>query len=277
MLNPFVDNSSPRISVINISGIISSADNVSFKNSKNQVDRAFNQHNLVAVCLVVDSPGGSAVQSHLIAEYIRSKAARQNIPVFGFVEDRAASGGYLVACAADLIFVSRFSMVGSIGVVMTSYNLTQAMKKIGVESKVFTSGSRKGGLNPLVEASEEEENDIENLLVETHKEFIGFVKERRGGKLREEESEDLFSGAVFGAQRALNLGLVDGFYTVLEEKVAEHLKIDQFKVVEFKVEEKSGLTGFLGLTSPTQKLFGTFLMRMLNFFSDEFSPFIAFK
>ena len=123
----------------------------------------------------------------------------------------------------------------------------------------------------------DEENDIENLLVETHKEFIGFVKERRGGKLREEESEDLFSGAVFGAQRAVNLGLVDGFYTVLEEKVAEHLKIDQFKVVEFKVEEKSGLTGFLGLTSPTQKLFGTFLMRMLNFFSDEFSPFIAFK
>ena len=91
MLNPFADNSSPRVAVITIFGKISSTDNVSFKNAKNQVDRAFNQPNLVAVCLSVDSPGGSAVQSHLIAEYIRGKATKQNVPVFGFVEDRAAS------------------------------------------------------------------------------------------------------------------------------------------------------------------------------------------
>ena len=277
MLNPFADNSSPRVTVITIFGKISSTDNVSFKNAKNQVDRAFSQLNLVAVCLIVDSPGGSAVQSHLIAEYIRGKATKQNIPVFGFVEDRAASGGYLVACAADLIFVSRFSMVGSIGVVMTSFSLTQAMKKIGVESKVFTAGSRKGGLNPLLETSEQEENDIEKLLFETHKEFIDFVKERRMGKLKEEESEDLFSGAVFGAQRALSLGLVDDLYTVMEDKVAELLKMDKLKMVAFNVEEKSGLPGFLGLTSPRQKFFETFLRKMMDFFSDGVNTFISFK
>ena len=157
---------------------------------------------------------GDVSQAH------RNQSEKHQVPVFCFVEDKAASGGYLVACSADLIFASRFSMVGSIWVVMTSISCVGLMDMLGIESKVYTAVPRKVGMNPLTRTTEEEEMDLRNLLSETHMEFINYVKERRLEKIKEEENDDLFSGAVFGLVRALELGLVDGIYTVMQDKVA---------------------------------------------------------
>jgi signal peptide peptidase SppA len=224
------------VSLLTLSGSISSDTGVSFKNEKKQIDSAFNQHNLKAICLKINSTRGSPVQSHLIAEYIRNQSEKHQVPVFCFVEDRAASGGYLVACSADLSFASKFSMVDSIGVVMTSFSCLGLMDMLGIESKVYTAGPMKVGMNPLTRTTEEEEMDLRNFLSETHVEFINYVKERRLEKIKEEDNDDLFSGAVYGSARTLELGLVDGIYTVMEEKVAELIGDTKFKMVEFGVK-----------------------------------------
>ena len=227
-------SSTPKVSLIHINGKISNDFGIGFKEIKNQIDSAFNQSNLKAVCLMVNSPGGSAVQSEMIAEYIRFKSDKKNVPVFCFVEDLAASGGYLVACAADLIFVSRFSMVGSIGVITTSFSLEGLMEMLGIQQKVYVSGSKKGGMNPFGKASEEDELDIQNRLQDIHQEFIKYVEERRLGKIKEEHREELFSGAVFGAEKGIEMGLADGMYNVWEEIVAELTGEMKFEVVEIK-------------------------------------------
>jgi len=237
--------STPRVSLITISGDIPK-----FSNIKEQMDSAFSQPNLKAVCLKIDSSGGSPVQSHLIAEYMKCKAEKCQVPVFCFVDDQAASGGYLVACAATMIFVSRFSMVGSIGVTMTSFTLTKLLDMLGIESKVYTAGSLKGEMNPLSPTKEEDGTYIEDLLKITHLEFINFVKENRGDKLVLKENKILFSGAVFGALKAIRLGLVDGLYTVLEDKVGELIGETEFKLVEIKNKDETfGLGNFFGFGS----------------------------
>jgi len=222
--------STPRVSILTITGKICDFDDI-----EQDIDSAFNQPNLRAVCLRINSPGGSPVQSHLIAEYIRIKAAVYQVPVYCFVEDMAASGGYLVACAATSIFVSRFSTVGSIGVTMTSFSVTKLLDKLGIDRKVYTTaGSLKGRLN-------------RNLLSEAHQEFINYVKDSRAKRLLLEESDALFSGAVFGAERAIKLGLVDGLYTVLKIKIAE-LVDGSFKLVEIGNKKQGfGLRSLFGI------------------------------
>jgi len=190
----------PHVSVITIFGNI-----CSFKKKKHEINSAFNQPNLKAVCLKINSPGGSPVQSHLIAEYIRSKAKSHQVPVYCFIEENAASGGYMVACAASMIFVTRFSIVGGLG------------KLEG---------------NPLTQTTKEEEIYKRTLLSDSHQEFINNVKESRDEKLVLDESEVLFSCAVFGALKAIQLGIVDGLYTVLEDKVGELIGNSKFKLVE---------------------------------------------
>jgi ClpP class serine protease len=145
-------------------------------------------------------------------------------------------------------------MVGSIGVVMTSFSCLGLMDMLGIESKVYTAGPRKVGMNPLTRTTEEEEMDLRNLLSETHVEFINYVKERRLEKIKEEDNDDLFSGAVFGSARALELGLVDGIYAVMEDKVAE-LGDTKFKMVEFEVKG-DGIRSLVGLAS-LSKYFGS--------------------
>ena len=140
-------STTPKVSLIRITGMISNDFGVSFKTIKNKIDSAFNQSNLKAVCMLVNSPGGSAVQSEMIAEYIRFKSQLKKVPVFCFVEDVAASGGYLVACAAEQIFVSRYSMVGSIGAITTSFSLEGLMEMLGIHYKVYTSGCSSSHLD----------------------------------------------------------------------------------------------------------------------------------
>jgi len=135
------------------------------------------------------------------------------------------------------IFVSRFSIVGSIGVTMTSFSFTKLLDMLGIESKVYTAGALKGGLNPLSATKDEEEIYVTDLLKRSHLEFIKFVKENRAETLMLEEESVLFSGAVFGALRAIELGLVDGLYNVLEDKVGELIGETNFMLVETKIKD----------------------------------------
>ena len=157
-----------RVSQLYLNGTIGTS--FTYNTVKRSVEEAFDQQNLKAVCIIINSPGGSPVQSQLIADYyIRYHGETRKIPVYAFIEDISASGGYLIACAADLIYVSRFSLVGSIGAVMTTFSAVPLLEKIGIEPKIFTAGCRKAGPNPMVQMSEEEEEDINNLLKYTHK------------------------------------------------------------------------------------------------------------
>jgi serine protease SohB len=173
-----------------------------------QLDRAFSMRHARAVALVVNSPGGSPAQSHLIYRRIRALAAEKKLPVIAFTEDVAASGGYMVACAADEIICDPSSIVGSIGVVGGSFGFAKLMEKLGIERRLYTSGEHKAMLDPFLP---EKPEDVERLKVvqrEIHEDFIALVKDSRGTRLRGPE-KDLFSGEYWTGRRAIELGIAD--------------------------------------------------------------------
>jgi serine protease SohB len=172
------------------------------------LDRAFNTRKARAVALAINSPGGSAAQSHLIHRRIRQLAGEKQIPVIAFIEDVGASGGYMIACAADEIVCDGSSIVGSIGVVGGSFGLHKLIEKIGVERRLYTSGDRKAMLDPFLEENPEDVKRLKSLQEEIHRSFIELVKSRRAGKLNGPE-KDLFSGEYWTGNTAKELGLVD--------------------------------------------------------------------
>jgi serine protease SohB len=190
------------------------------------LERAFEMRNIRAVALAINSPGGSAVQSHLIFRRIRMLAEEKKVPVLAFVEDVAASGGYMIACAADEIICDMSSIVGSIGVVGGSFGFEKLIEKLGIERRLYTSGEHKAMLDPFLP---EKPGDVERLKAiqhEIHESFIGLVKARRGGKLDSRESA-LFSGEYWTGRRGLELGLVDAIgdlRTVLRERFGDKVR-----------------------------------------------------
>jgi signal peptide peptidase SppA len=172
------------------------------------LDRAFAAGHAAAVAIVVNSPGGSPVQSHLIFRRIRELAREKNRRVIAFVEDAAASGGYMIACAADEIVADPHSIVGSIGVVGGSFGFDKAIAKLGIERRLYTSGEHKATLDPFLPENPEDVERLKKLQREIHDDFIALVKSRRGGKLGGPEN-DLFSGEYWTGRRGLELGLVD--------------------------------------------------------------------
>jgi serine protease SohB len=172
------------------------------------LDRAFAVRDAAAVAFAINSPGGSAVQSHLIFRRIRELAAEKNRRVIAFVEDAAASGGYMIACAADEIVADPHSIVGSIGVVGGSFGFDKLIQKIGVERRLYTSGEHKAMLDPFLPENPGDVERLKRLQREIHDSFIALVKSRRGGKLNGPEN-DLFSGEYWTGTRSLELGLVD--------------------------------------------------------------------
>ncbi len=173
------------------------------------LDRAFSLSRHRAVAVAINSPGGSPVQSHLILRRIRQLADEREKRVHVFCEDVAASGGYFLALAGDEIYADPSSIVGSIGVISASFGLVNAIERLGIERRVYTSGEMKSFLDPFLP---EQPSDVERLRAvqrEVHDAFIGVVKERRGQKLRAPDSE-LFSGAFWSGPRAQELGLIDG-------------------------------------------------------------------
>ena len=172
------------------------------------LDRAFSTRNARAVALSINSPGGAAAQSHLIHRRIRTLAEEKKIPVLAFVEDVAASGGYMIACAADEIVADPSSIVGSIGVVGGAFGFDKLIEKIGIERRLYTSGENKAMLDPFLPEKPEDVEKLKALQREIHESFIALVKARRGAKLESRETA-LFSGAYWTGQRGLELGLVD--------------------------------------------------------------------
>merc|ERR1712179_96842 len=237
-------NSTPVVVVLRFSGVIGQAELTSRK-SITLIDKAFSTPHVICVCLVVNSPGGSAADTSLIADYIKHKSEIcPAVKVISFVEGCAASGGYFIACAGQQIFTNKFAIVGSIGAVLVSADITGLLDKMGVKPVIFSAGERKLGLNPLVEHNEEHDKIYQDIVDDIHAEFIKFVEQSRGDRIKMADKDLLFSGAVWSGKRAVGLGLVDDTYDVMEKKVTEVLGLDNFRVVEIKNKRK-GLLSYL--------------------------------
>jgi serine protease SohB len=172
------------------------------------LDRAFAWPRGRAVALLINSPGGSAVQSHLVFQRIRQLAAEKERPVIAFVEDVAASGGYMIACAADEIVADPSSIVGSIGVIGASFGFAKLIDKIGVERRIYTSGVNKAMLDPFLPENPDHVARLKAIQGDIHASFIDLVKSRRGAKLSG-PPDDLFSGEYWAARKGIEYGLVD--------------------------------------------------------------------
>jgi signal peptide peptidase SppA len=204
----------PVVPVVRLSGVIAAGSllgprGLSIESTAPLLARAFAQRHAKAVALAINSPGGSPVQSALIAQRIRLLAREKNLPVIAFVEDVAASGGYWLACAADEIVADAASIVGSIGVISSGFGFKDLIARIGVERRVHTSGEKKGMLDPFRDEDPDDVARLKRLQAEIHDGFKDWVRERRAGRLKGAESE-LFSGEFWTARRGLELGLVDG-------------------------------------------------------------------
>src|SRR5215217_3518280 len=173
------------------------------------LERAFATKHAKAVALVINSPGGSPVQSRQIYLRIRQLAAEKKLPVFVFVEDVAASGGYMIACAGDEIFVDPSSIVGSIGVVGGTFGFQELIKKIGVERRLYTAGEHKAMLDPFLPEDADDVARLKSLQREIHAIFIALVKESRGTKLKGDD-DALFTGEYWAGEPSVSLGLADG-------------------------------------------------------------------
>jgi len=202
----------PVVPVIRLTGVIGFSTplrpGLTLAGVARTLDRAFAVPNAQAVAIAVNSPGGSPVQSHLIFRRIRELAEEKDRRVIAFVEDAAASGGYMIACAADEIVADPHSIVGSIGVVGGSFGFDKAIARLGIERRLYTSGEHKAMLDPFLPENPDDVERLKKLQREIHDSFIALVKSRRGAKLAGPEN-DLFSGEYWAGQRALELGLVD--------------------------------------------------------------------
>ncbi|OIP83324.1 MAG: S49 family peptidase [Rhodobacterales bacterium CG2_30_65_12] len=223
---PFL-NRSPRVAVIRLHGVISTG----ARGQLNDValapiiERAFRRGKPKAVALSINSPGGSPVQSALIAARIRRLAAEKDLRVTAFVEDAAASGGYWLACAADEIHADRSSIIGSIGVIMASFGFDQFIGRFGVERRVYTSGSAKSQLDPFRPENPEDVARITAIGDEIHAAFIEHVKTARKGKLVDDAR--LFTGEFWTGAKAAELGLVDGIghlVPVMKERYGDKVR-----------------------------------------------------
>ena len=171
------------------------------------IEKAFSKGKPAAVALEINCPGGSPVQSSLIASHIRRLADEKKVPVFAFVEDVAASGGYWLACAADEIFIDSCSLTGSIGVISAGFGAHQAIDKVGIERRVHTAGKSKSLMDPFKPEKPEDVAKLKGWLEDLHATFISYVKSRRGPKLTDDP--DLFTGEVYIGQKGIEVGLVD--------------------------------------------------------------------
>ncbi len=226
----------PTIASIRLSGVISArsgvlgSSGINLADYEQSIEKAFSLSKVKAVSLIINSPGGSPVQSALISGRIRQLAIEKNIPVYAFIEDLAASGGYWLACAADEIFAMEGSIVGSIGVITSGFGAVEAIKKIGIERRVYYEGDSKGMLDPFLPEQKDDIARLKDIQKDLHQQFITWVKERRGRRLKGSDKE-LFNASIWTGLNANNLGLIDGlgdYQTILQERFGKKVKIRDF-------------------------------------------------
>ena len=200
------------VPVVRLSGVIGAVTplrpGMSLAGVARTLERAFATRNAKAVALVINSPGGSPVQSRQIYLRIRQLAAEKKLPVLVFVEDVAASGGYMIACAGDEIFCDPSSILGSIGVVGGSFGFQDLIKKVGVERRLYTAGARKAMLDPFLPENPDDVARVKALQREIHAIFIALVRQSRGTRLKGTD-DVLFTGEYWAGETSISLGLAD--------------------------------------------------------------------
>ena len=225
----------PVVPVIRLEGVIMSggrnANALNLQRVEKQIEKAFSMTDASAVALLINSPGGSPVQSRLIHERIRALANEKDKTVLAFCEDVAASGGYFLAVAADEIFVDPATIIGSIGVINAGFGFTEAMEKLGVERRVKTAGKSKLIADPFSPETDAQKERMERLLNTVHGQFIELVKSRRGEKLNPQEGEELFDGSVFTGSEAIDNGIADEIgelRSVVRARFGEDVRVKVF-------------------------------------------------
>ena len=230
----------PLVPVIRLSGIISTGSRgLNDAALAPLIEKAFRMKP-AAVALVINSPGGSPVQSSLIAARIQRLAREKSVPIHAFVEDVAASGGYWLACAGDQIWVDDSSIVGSIGVISSSFGFAELMARQGVERRVITAGASKSLADPFLPQKPEDVARIKAIQTPIHEAFIAHVRARRGARLT---GGDLFNADIWVGQQAVALGLADG----VAHLVPKMKEIFGEKVALVPLGQKRGLLGRFGL------------------------------
>ena len=247
-------NPAPVVAILPLEGVIGSASRFStalnLAGIEDKITEAFDVHNVKAVALAVNSPGGSPVQSELIMRRIQKLSEEKKIPVYAFAEDVAASGGYLISLAAEEIYAHEASIIGSIGVISAGFGYSKAIEKIGVERRVYAAGDNKSILDPFLPEKEKDIKLLKEMQKEIHEFFKSLVKERRGDKLKGTQKV-MFSGQFWAGKEAQKLGLVDGIgdlHTVMKEKLGDKTKFKRIK------EEKGFFKSLLGMTGGKVKL-----------------------
>ncbi len=237
------------VPVVRLSGLIGAVTplrpGMSLAGVARTLERAFSMKNAKAVALVINSPGGSPVQSRQIYLRIRQLAAEKKLPVLVFVEDVAASGGYMIACAGDEIFCDPSSIMGSIGVVGGTFGFPELIKRIGVERRLYTAGEHKGMLDPFLPENPDDVARLKAIQREIHALFIALVKQSRGARLKGAD-DVLFTGEYWAGETSVSLGLADAIGDLRSTLRARYGD----KVVTPLVAPSSGLlSGLLGRKS----------------------------
>ena len=230
---PFLNKFNKRktVSIVRLNGVIASGarGGISDNALAPIFEKAFRKGNPSAVALIINSPGGSPVQSSLVGDRIKRLSEETEVPTIAFVEDVAASGGYWIASAANEIYADHASIIGSIGVISSGFGLQELLARYGVERRVYTAGKSKSMLDPFKKEKPEDVKRLKDILSQLHEVFIDHVNGARAGKLTTEY--DLFTGEIWLAAQAKELGLIDGIghvVPVLKERFGEKTRFKEY-------------------------------------------------
>lgn len=237
------------IPCLTLSGVIGEgskfSSGINYENQAPLIKQAFETKKAKAVAILINSPGGSPVQSELIYNYIRQLSEEKKLPVYTFAQDVAASGGYWLLLSGDKIFAHNASIIGSIGVIFSGFGFTKLIEKIGVERRVYAEGKNKAILDPFMPEEKENIKILKEAQKDIFEGFADLVRSKRQDKLTDKE-ENLFTGAFWSGKKAQELGLIDeiaDFRAKLQEDFGKKVKIEKIKV------KKSLIKSFLSQKS----------------------------
>lgn len=251
----------PYAAVIEVNGVIAASESASADNIMTSLRDAFDDEQVLGIVLRINSPGGSPVQSGYVFDEIKRLKQIRDIPVYAVIADLGASGAYYIAAAADEIYADKASLVGSIGVVGSSFGFTGVMEKLGVERRLYTSGEHKGFLDPFSPENADEKEFWQGVLKVTHDQFIEQVRLGRGDRLK--ETPEMFSGLIWSGEQAVEMGLIDGLSSTsalvrskfnTEEMVSFTRKPDPWESLVQKLGASVGAGFATAITAPGLQL-----------------------
>jgi len=245
----FFKSNHKKVAILRLEGVIGkgtsrTSSGLSLDSLNTMIEKCFNISKLDAVILAINSPGGSPVQSELIASRIINLSKDKKIPVYSFIEDVGASGGYWLACAGNEIYASKSSIIGSIGVVSRGFGFASTIEKLGIERRVHTAGKNKSVLDPFMPEKKSDIDIIKKIQLLIHEHFIDYVKTRRAGRLTQDD-EIIFTGEFWSGEIAKDFGLIDGIddiYSFIKRKFGDKTKIEHIAPKESWFKKKFGLS-----------------------------------